>query len=56
MKKFLLAATLFIGVATISSCTKENDAQPTISKKTAFGPGDKSTLGTGDGTRPSEGG
>ncbi|WP_158826530.1 hypothetical protein [Mucilaginibacter lacusdianchii] len=56
MKKLLLAAALFASVATISSCTKENDAQPNISKKAAFGPGDKSTLGTGDGTRPSEGG
>ncbi|WP_158826532.1 hypothetical protein [Mucilaginibacter lacusdianchii] len=56
MKKILLIAALFAGVTTFSSCSKENDAQPTISKKTAFGPGDKSTLGTGDGTRPSEGG
>ena len=56
MKKILLAAALFVSVASISSCSKDNDAKPSLSKTTAFGPGDKSTLGTGDGTRPSEGG
>ncbi|WP_158826529.1 hypothetical protein [Mucilaginibacter lacusdianchii] len=56
MKKILLVATLFISAASITSCSKENDAKPSVTKKLADGPGDKSTLGTGDGTRPSEGG
>lgn len=56
MKKIILIAALFVGAGMVSSCSKENDVKPSITKKTAFGPGDKSTLGSGDGTRPSEGG
>ena len=56
MKNFLLVAAFFVSAATITSCSKENDAKPSVTKSLADGPGDKSTLGTGDGTRPSEGG
>lgn len=56
MKKIFLIAALFVASGVVSSCTKENDVKPSISKKLADGPGDKSTLGSGDGTRPSEGG
>lgn len=61
MKKLVLAAALIFSIGAMSSCTKENDAKPSVPGKLSGsvapdGPGDKSTLGSGDGTRPSQGG
>ncbi|MBS7563698.1 hypothetical protein KHS38_04705 [Mucilaginibacter sp. Bleaf8] len=60
MKKVILAAALIFSIGAVSSCTKENDAKPSVPGKVSSvapdGPGDKGTLGSGDGTRPSQGG
>jgi hypothetical protein len=56
MKKIILVAALFVSVGAFTSCSKENNVKPSVSKTLADGPGDRHTLGSGDGTRPSEGG